>query len=82
MDWAGVRTQAAAGAPPDDRRRRPVVLYSPGLQISRTLGTATAIELASRGYVTVAVDHTYEAPAVEFPGGRVETQQPMSVPRT
>ncbi|WP_306427357.1 alpha/beta hydrolase family protein [Streptomyces sp. CS227] len=78
VDWAGVRTQAAAGAPPDDRRSRPVVLYSPGLQVSRTLGTATAIELASRGYVVVAVDHTYEAPAVEFPGGRVEPQQPMS----
>ncbi|PBO19749.1 lipase, partial [Streptomyces albidoflavus] len=51
------------GAPVDGRRGRPVVLYSPGLQISRTLGTATAIELASRGYVVVAVDHTYEAPA-------------------
>jgi predicted dienelactone hydrolase len=31
-------------------------------------------ELASRGFVVVTVDHTYEAPEVEFPGGRVEVQ--------
>ncbi|MET9666805.1 lipase [Streptomyces sp. NPDC006475] len=78
VDWAGVRTEAAAVAPVDDREVRPVVLYSPGLQVSRTLGTSTAVELASHGYVVVTVDHTYEAPAVEFPRGRVELQKPMS----
>ncbi|WP_262415294.1 alpha/beta hydrolase family protein [Streptomyces gougerotii] len=78
VDWAGIRTEAARGAPADDRRRRPVVLHSPGLEVSRTLGTSTAIELASRGYVVVTVDHTYETPAVQFPGGRVEFQEPMS----
>ncbi|WP_033532284.1 lipase [Streptomyces galbus] len=78
VDWANIRTEAAAMAPVDDRESRPVVLYSPGLQVSRTLGTSTAVELASRGYVIVTVDHTYEAPAVEFPGGRVELQKPMS----
>jgi predicted dienelactone hydrolase len=78
VDWAGIRTEAAVLAPVDDREGRPVVLYSPGLQISRTLGTSTAAELASRGYVVVTVDHTYEAPAVEFPRGRVELQKPMS----
>ncbi|MDX2524835.1 lipase [Streptomyces europaeiscabiei] len=78
VDWAGIRTEAAAMAPVDDRGGRPVVLYSPGLQVSRTLGTSTAVELASRGYVVVTVDHTYEAPAVEFPRGRVELQKPMS----
>ncbi|WP_245694740.1 alpha/beta hydrolase family protein [Streptomyces abyssalis] len=78
VDWAGVRTEAAATAPADDGEDRPVVLYSPGLKTSRTLGTSTAAELASRGYVVVTVDHTYEAPAVEFPQGRVELQKPMS----
>lgn len=78
VDWAGVRTDAAWRAPADSRTARPVVLYSPGLRNSRTLGTSTATELASRGYVVVTVDHTYEAPAVEFPAGRLELQQPMS----
>lgn len=78
VDWAGIRTEAAAVGPVDHREGRPVVLYSPGLKVSRTLGTSTAVELASRGYVVVTMDHTYEAPAVEFPRGRVELQKPMS----
>lgn len=78
VDWAGVRTDAGSGAPADSRKRRAVVLYSPGLQMPRSLGTSTATELASRGYVVVTMDHTYEAPAVEFPAGRVELRKPMS----
>ncbi|MDQ8707977.1 hypothetical protein RCO28_36750 [Streptomyces sp. LHD-70] len=65
--WAGIRTDAGRAAPVEGRRARPVVLYSPGLQISRTLGTSTPMELASRGYIVVTLDPTYEAPAVEFP---------------
>jgi dienelactone hydrolase len=30
-------------------------------------------DLASRGYVVITIDHTYEASEVEFPGGRVVT---------
>lgn len=51
---------------------RPVVLYSPGAERSRAAATAQQEQLASLGYVVVAVDHTHEAVAVEFPGGRVE----------
>jgi predicted dienelactone hydrolase len=39
--------------------------------MSRSLGTAQMEQLASEGYVVVAIDHTYEAVAVEFPDGRV-----------
>jgi dienelactone hydrolase len=49
----------------------PVLLYSPGATRSRSHATAQMEQLASDGYVVVAVDHTYEAEAVEFPGGRV-----------
>ncbi|MCZ0993923.1 hydrolase [Streptomyces noursei] len=42
------------------RRRRP-----------RALGSTLCDELASRGYAVVTVDHTYEAPAVQFPDGRL-----------
>ncbi|MFD7654801.1 alpha/beta hydrolase family protein [Actinosynnema sp. NPDC059797] len=50
---------------------RPVVLYSPGRGESRAFGTALTEQLAARGYVVVALDHTHEAPAVEFPDGRL-----------
>lgn len=69
----GLRTAARAGAPVVDTpgRSLPVVLYSPGMLVPRLLGTGAAEDLASRGYVVVSIDHTYEAQAVEFPGGRV-----------
>jgi hypothetical protein len=33
-------------------------------------------ELASHGYVVAAVNHTFDSGVVEFPGGRVEIQNP------
>jgi predicted dienelactone hydrolase len=61
--------------------RHPVVLYSAGLGIERTASTALVEDLASRGFVVVTIDHTHEARAVEFPGGRVETAA-MPTPTT
>ncbi|MFH8572856.1 alpha/beta hydrolase family protein [Streptomyces sp. NPDC017993] len=78
VDWAATRTDAAAMAPADNHNTRPIVLYSPGLEIPRTLGTSTAVELASRGYVVVTVDHTHETSVVEFPDGRIELQKELS----
>ncbi|MFG2881299.1 alpha/beta hydrolase family protein [Streptomyces sp. NPDC048297] len=67
-------THAHLAAPVDHGRRgRPIVLYSPGLYGNRSLGTVLIEELASHGYLVVAIDHTYDADHVEFPGGRVET---------
>ncbi|WP_181771124.1 alpha/beta hydrolase family protein [Amycolatopsis pittospori] len=63
-------TNARVGAPPIGGKR-PVVLYSPGGTLSRSHGTTQMEQLASEGYVVVAIDHTHEAEAVEFPGGRV-----------
>ncbi|MDQ7807751.1 alpha/beta hydrolase [Amycolatopsis sp. A133] len=64
-------THARAGAPAAGGRR-PVVLYSPSAKYPRSVGTTQLEQLASEGYVTVAIDHTHEPAAVEFPGGRVE----------
>ncbi|WP_242907943.1 alpha/beta hydrolase family protein [Actinomadura terrae] len=73
VDWAATRTHSHAGAPVDRRGSRyPVVLYSPGHRTPRALGTLLAEDLASRGYVVVSIDHTYDPSEVEFPGGRVE----------
>jgi dienelactone hydrolase len=81
LDWAGIRTHARAGAPAARPAAggRPVVLYSPGLGGLRSFGTVVVEELASRGYVVVTIDHTYET-VVEMPGGRVT--QPVDVPPT
>jgi hypothetical protein len=73
VDWAGLTTHARRAAPPTGRH--PVLLYSPGGGRLRAEGTVLVQELAAHGYVVVGIDHTYEAPAVEFPGGRLETQR-------
>lgn len=57
--------------------RRPVVLYSPGRGNPRALGTGLLEQLASEGYVVVAIDHTHEPLAVRFPDGRIA---PRAVP--
>ncbi|MDG4787560.1 lipase [Micromonospora sp. WMMD1102] len=76
VDWAGTVTHARTGVPVRHRRGgHPVILFSPGGGVPRALGTTLVTELASQGYVVVTVDHTYETPEVEFPGGRVEVQR-------
>jgi hypothetical protein len=49
----------------------PVVLFTPGYTATSSDYTFLMEDLASRGYVVGAIDHTYEATAVEFPGGRI-----------
>lgn len=77
----GFPTHARPGAPAFGGSR-PVVLYSPGAKQSRSLATAQLEQLTSDGYVTVAIDHTHEAPAVAFPDGRVEPRVLPSGPDT
>jgi hypothetical protein len=56
-------------------RKLPVVVYSPGNNGTRSDNTVVVEELASRGYVVVAMDHTYDG-ITEFPDGRVVTPVP------
>jgi dienelactone hydrolase len=73
VDWSATRTHAHLHAPVDRcGGPLPVVCYSPGAGDPRSLGTTLCDDLASRGYAVVTVDHTYDASAVQFPGGRVE----------
>ncbi|MEU3574431.1 alpha/beta hydrolase, partial [Kitasatospora sp. NPDC036755] len=51
--------------------RHPLVVLSPGFGYDRSSLTALAEDLAARGYVVAALDHTYET-VVQFPDGRVE----------
>ncbi|WP_030562619.1 alpha/beta hydrolase family protein [Streptomyces aureocirculatus] len=84
VDWAGMRTHAREGAPlkravarSGHGGRLPVLVYSAGAGDPRTWGTSLAEEMASRGYVVVTVDHTYESPGVQFPDGSVTDDKPV-----
>ncbi|WP_159813751.1 alpha/beta hydrolase family protein [Actinomyces sp. zg328] len=55
----------------------PVVLYSPGLASSRFENVALMEDLASRGYVVVAVDHPYTSGSVTLAGGAEATVDPV-----
>ncbi len=72
VDWTGVQTNAIVNG-----RRRPgrwpTLLHSAGLGEPRTWGTWRAEELASHGFRVVTVDHTFESPEVQFPGGILRT---------
>ena len=79
--YASPRLTATLGLPPvrvharnrapARRARLPVVLFSPGFGAPRVLYQALAEDLASHGYLVIAVDHTGEAP-VEFPNGDIQ----------
>jgi dienelactone hydrolase len=67
-----VKTNSCLDAPMTDGLH-PVVVFTHGYTGTFTDYTFLYEDLASRGYVVVSVDHTYEATAVEFPDGRLAT---------
>lgn len=68
--FESLRTHGSSGTPilPG---RHPLLLFSHGLSTLRAIHTSLIEELASRGYIVAAIDHTYDAALVEFPNGRV-----------
>ena len=66
-----VSTNSCLDAPVTDGPH-PVVVFSPGFTGTFTDYTFLLEDLASRGYLVAAVDHTYDATAVEFPDGHLE----------
>jgi dienelactone hydrolase len=51
--------------------RYPVLLYTPSWSGIRTESTVYIEELASHGYVVVAIDHPYSSRVMVFPDGRI-----------
>ena len=67
-----MKLHATADAAPLTRRGGwPVVLFSPGFGVERELYAGLVEDLASHGYVVVAIDHPHDASIVEFPDGHV-----------
>jgi predicted dienelactone hydrolase len=50
---------------------RPVVLFSPGFGVEGELYAGLVEDLASHGYVVVAIAHPHDASIVQFPDGHV-----------
>jgi len=76
-----VRTHALPGAEVSAARPGyPVLIFSHGLTGYRTQNTIQAEELASHGYVVVAIDHTYAAAVTVFPDGRTALYNPDVLP--
>ncbi len=57
-----------------ERRRWPALLFSPGLSIPREQYTALVTDLASRGYVVIAVSNPYESAVSVLANGQVVGQ--------
>ncbi|MFG1957700.1 alpha/beta hydrolase family protein [Nonomuraea sp. NPDC049028] len=69
---AKTRTYATVDAKPLTRSL-PLVLVSPGFSFPRATMTSLAEDLAGKGYLVAAVEHTYESAATTFPDGRTTT---------
>ena len=73
--FGSVATHAIAAAPVSSAQRTwPVLLFSPGLSIPREQYTALSADLASRGFVVVALSVPYESSVSVLAGGRVVGQ--------
>jgi predicted dienelactone hydrolase len=51
----------------EDQHRRKTIIFSPGLGSLRMFHTAQLEDLASHGFIVVAIDHPYDSEIVEFP---------------
>jgi predicted dienelactone hydrolase len=59
----------------------PVILFSHGWGGFSAQNTGQAVELASRGYVVIGMQHTYGAIVTVFPDGTVALNNPKALPR-
>lgn len=69
-----IRVHARSGAPAVSGRH-PLVLFSPGGGMLSGFYTSLLEELASQGFIVLAIDHPYDAEVVELPGGRLVTRR-------
>ncbi|WP_089607371.1 alpha/beta hydrolase family protein [Bacillus cereus] len=63
----------------DSENHYPVLLFSHGFNGFRNQNTFQVEELASQGYIVLSIDHTFDAAATVFPGGRTAYVQPINL---
>ncbi|MBF6443662.1 hypothetical protein IU434_16675 [Nocardia farcinica] len=72
--YGRIDTHATTDVPVSGARERwPVVLFSPGYGAPRAFYTGLVADLASRGFVVLAVDHPFESAVTELADGRLAT---------
>ncbi|KAH6609060.1 paf acetylhydrolase family [Trichoderma cornu-damae] len=71
MEFCNLKKLSPCGQASNKDKKYPLILFDPGFGESRLVYSAMARSLASHGYVVVAVDHPFDAPAVQFPDGTV-----------
>ncbi|KAG8873402.1 hypothetical protein FRB97_006742 [Tulasnella sp. 331] len=76
--FESIFTDTCLGAPPVSLAQRKLIIFSPGLGISRLIYQTYTTALAAHGYVVVSVDHPYDADIVEYPDGRLVFAAPIN----
>ena len=76
-----VKTPAFQDAQPEPSSSGyPVIVFSHGWNGFAAQNTGQALELASRGYVVVATQHTFGAVVTVFPDGEIANNNPAALP--
>lgn len=75
-----LRSHATTGAPIDEAGPYPVVVYSHGWSAFRGAQSVQMEQLASHGYVALAIDHTYGSLTTVFPDGEVVAIRRSALP--
>ena len=77
---SAIATDAIENAPmATPHGANPIVLFNPAWNGLRTQDTFETTDLASHGFVVVAIDHTYNSIRTAFPDGRIVTAQSRDV---
>ncbi|MBI2333518.1 MAG: dienelactone hydrolase family protein [Chloroflexi bacterium] len=66
--------------PATSTQQFPVILFSHGWNGFNAQNAGQALELASRGYVVVGIQHTYGAMTTVFPDGSIAPNNPKALP--
>ncbi len=71
-----VQTHAKAELPPTTQEQNyPVILFSHGAGTTMEVATSQSEDLASHGYIVVAIDHPYVSAATDFPDRIVKARE-------
>jgi dienelactone hydrolase len=71
-DFRNIDTHGIVGAPVSTARKTwPVLVFSPALEVPRELYTGLCTQVASRGYVVMALSSTYESAVTTLANGEV-----------
>jgi dienelactone hydrolase len=69
----GLPSHSLSNSPAAGGQKLPILIFSPGGGGTAIAYTTQLEDLASHGYLVAGIEHTFDAPAVVFPDGRIIT---------